>query len=1221
MAHLLRIIMIHGHLQGVVELDVQGHSNICGTNASGKTTLQRLIPVFYGERPNAVVPRTRQKFDRFYLPSANSYLVYEYQRESGAICMAVLTRKGDDGVDYRLVAAPYDSELFLQPTDKGMLGRSYSDFARYLRQQGIEHSSKLDSISDYRSIIQNDTASLKLERLAANKLRQLALRYSLCDNPHRLRHIEKLVSAVHAKEGKMDTLKTMLAAIFEEEGVALPVTGVRSAQVREWVQQVRQSRRLAGLQQQFGKLDGQVGLLDAAELLIAQLQPLLEADAGDCKRLHADLEQQLQLWQQDLQQQEDSYQTGRLERDNRLSQVKSDYQQNQLTLDSIEQRFLDYENRDMPALEQAVEQLGVWRGERDSLDEQLQLLREAEGSSRQRFESRRFELAEELQEFRHQIDQQLEQVRQQENAARDEQARQRRELEDDYQRGVNVEQTRFNEQRLQLMAQQKEVEIRLKGALLEVGELEQLEEQQNRVQTAQERLNAQADEQELLVQAQEQTRHEREQHLQQVNQQRRMVQQAQQVHEQLRRQSEPRTGSLRAFLLEHQPGWQYGIGKLIREDLLERTDLAPHLQSQPDTSLFGLQLDISRIELPGYARDEQQLEQALKDAMQQVREQQVLLEQLEQHQQQLNQQAEQAGQRVNQARQQRSRLRTDLEFAQHSLAQLKQQHDQLKRARREELQQQLEQLQHHLQQQQERQRALLREREAAFRERLLEELADADSRLARLKEEYQQHEANLQARQRSYDQQIRELQHALHQELLEQGIDPQRVGQLEAELKTLRQRIRDTEARRGELEDYRQFMRIEWEQRKPQLVAQEYELRQQRMSLEEQLRELSEIFEQQRNTGRQRIKQGRQQLQEHQQVLGQLQQLLKQAAALPALLEATVDQGLQGATRQERLARMQQALAERSERFGAVNQALQGFERELIRDAAADFMDVWQQQLQQLGVQPAHRALLQAFAGMLRLLEDQQQNLIQQGQMYGNDLQKFFTVFRDLNRRISEQSRRLSAEVTEEFVLEGIGKSEVRIQSTIDELGFWQPLKAFSALYLQWEQHPGELPGESYLKQLTDVAELLRSDQQFSFESLLRLELHLNEGGADLVIRNDRQLLESSSHGMAYLILCKYLLAFTRLLRGDSQVTIHWPIDEIGTLAYHNVEKLFSACANNNIFIVGAFPNPESDVLTLFRQRYLIERQGGHPTRLKRIEPQISRLSQLLQQQREEVAP
>src|SRR5690554_7630341 len=257
---------------------------------------------------------------------------------------------------------------------------------------------------------------------------------------------------------------------------------------------------------------------------------------------------------------------------------------------------------------------------------------------------------------------------------------------------------------------------------------------------------------------------------------------------------------------------------------------------------------------------------------------------------------------------------------------------------------------------------------------------------------------------------------------------------------------------------------------------------------------------------------------------------------------------------------------------------------------------------------------------MLALLEGQQQQLLQEGRNLSDDLDKFFTVFRDLNRRINAQSRRLSDEVADDLKLEGIGRAEVKIQSTIDELGFWEPLKRFSHCYREWQNSERALPDNDYLDALADVVELLRSDQQFSFESLMRLELHLNEGGSDLVIRNDRQLLESSSHGMAYLILCKYLLAFTRLLRGEAKVCIHWPIDEIGTLAYHNVEKLFNASSNNNIFVVGAFPNPESDVLTLFQQRYLIERHSGQPEQLKRIEPQLSRLSQLLQQQRQEIA-
>ena len=1221
MAHLLRIIMINGHLGGVVELDVQGHSNICGSNASGKTTLQRLIPVFYGERPNAVVPRTRQKFDRYYLPNANSYLIYEYRRESGTTCMAVLMRRGDEGVDYRFVASAYDSNLFLQQLDNGELhARSYADFVRHLRVENIEHSNKIDSISDYRAIIQNDVGSLKLDRQAVNRLRQEALRYSLCDKDHRLRHIEKLVSAVHAKEGKMDTLKTMLAAIFEEEGVDLPTTRIKSAQVRDWVQQVRQSRRLQGLRQQFDKLDGQVQQLEDSELLIARLQPLLQQDATELKRGHADLEQQINQWRGELQQQEEHYETQRLEHDNQLSQVKSEQQQTKLTLDSIEQRFHDYEVRDMPALEQAVNQLGVWRAERDSLDEELQLLREAEGSSRQRFESRRFELAEQLQEFRDQTDQQLEQVRGQENAVREEQARKRQELEEDYQRELNVERERFSEQRVQLIGQQKEVEIRLKGSLLEPLELERSEEQQMRVNAAQDALNQKTAALDRLSQEQDKARREQDSHLQQVSEQRLRLQRAQQEHEALQRQSEPKPGSLRAFLQEQQPGWQQRIGKVIRAELLERSDLNPRLVPQAEASLYQLQIELGRLETPPHARDDEQLAQALKDAMAQVREEQAQLETLEKQQKLLNQAGDEAARLASQARQQVQRLRSDLEFAKNSLEQYRQELEQLKRHRREDLRQQLQTLEQRLQQQQQRQKTLLREREDAFQSRKLEELADFEEQLGRLKEHYQQHEQNLQARQRSYDEQIRQLEHALKQKLLEQGIDPNRVSQLESKLKELRQRIRSTEERRDELKDYQEFIRVDWQQRKPQLVAAEYELEQKRLTLEETLRALGEAFNNQRSMQRERIKQGREQAGVLQQQLDSVQKLLRQIEQLPQLPAVPEGEPLQSADCRERIARLQQALVERSERSGAVSKALQQFENDLIRDSAADFMDTWQQQRHQLGEQPAARTMLQAFAGMLRLLEDQQQNLIQQGRNYGSDLYNLFAVFRDLNRRISEQSRRLSAEVTEEFALEGISKSEVRIQSTIDELGFWQPLKAFSASHQQWEQHPGQLPPESYLKQLADVAELLRSDQQFSFESLMRLELHLNEGGSDLVIRNDRQLLESSSHGMAYLILCKYLLAFTRLLRGEAKVTIHWPIDEIGTLAYHNVEKLFNACSNNNIFVVGAFPNPESDVLTLFQQRYLIERQSGQPAQLKRIEPQLSRLSQLLQQQRQEIA-
>jgi len=398
--------------------------------------------------------------------------------------------------------------------------------------------------------------------------------------------------------------------------------------------------------------------------------------------------------------------------------------------------------------------------------------------------------------------------------------------------------------------------------------------------------------------------------------------------------------------------------------------------------------------------------------------------------------------------------------------------------------------------------------------------------------------------------------------------------------------------------------------------------------LKQQLRAVKQALEQQKADYSANQKKLDEQKRQQQELMSQAEQLLAQlrpvfarfnelylADVSPATLVASADIV-------ERLARANEALEQRSKLDSALKTALEQFETILSKDAGPEFLDRLQHEQRQLPEHAGKRQQLPILHSLLQILKDAQQQLLEMGENIGGDLKKFFTVFSDINRRIALQSRRLSEAVADDLVLEGISKSEVRILSTIDELGFWQPLKHFAKLYDDWGASGKALPSDQYLNALADVVDLLRADEQYSIESLLRLELHLSEGGSELVIKNDRQLLESSSHGMAYLILCKYLLAFTRLLRGDAKVAIHWPIDEIGTLAYHNVEKLFAACSSNNIVIVGAFPNPESDVLMLFSHRYLIEPDQHEPAkrRLKRIQPKVSRLAERLASKQQEAS-
>ena len=115
-----------------------------------------------GELPNKVVPKTRMKFDAFYLPHRNSYLVYEYRREAGNVCQAVLTRKQEGGVEYRFVGAPYRPEDYLVETEQGPLALDYTQWASGLRRSGTPVSPKLGATSEFRSVISQRVVIEKL---------------------------------------------------------------------------------------------------------------------------------------------------------------------------------------------------------------------------------------------------------------------------------------------------------------------------------------------------------------------------------------------------------------------------------------------------------------------------------------------------------------------------------------------------------------------------------------------------------------------------------------------------------------------------------------------------------------------------------------------------------------------------------------------------------------------------------------------------------------------------------------------------------------------------------------------------------------------------------------------------------------------------------------------------------------------------------------------------
>ena len=173
---LTRLILIDSYARGkTVEIDLTGHTALTGENASGKTTLLRLLPLFFGEAPSRVIQSddNNLKFARHYLPHTSSYVVFEYERRGQRVLSVIHADGQSDGANYRFINRPFSPDLF---RDSNGLVQS-QDLSRHLTKLGVDFTKPL-SLTLYRQILQNE---------AGREHRQLATMYSFTGSGGRLR--------------------------------------------------------------------------------------------------------------------------------------------------------------------------------------------------------------------------------------------------------------------------------------------------------------------------------------------------------------------------------------------------------------------------------------------------------------------------------------------------------------------------------------------------------------------------------------------------------------------------------------------------------------------------------------------------------------------------------------------------------------------------------------------------------------------------------------------------------------------------------------------------------------------------------------------------------------------------------------------------------------------------------------------------------------------------
>ncbi|UPW19283.1 ATP-binding protein [Agarivorans sp. TSD2052] len=1223
MSGLLRIILIDTHLNGVVELKLDQHSNICGTNASGKTTLQRLIPVFYGEYPSRVVPSTRDSFERWYLPREASYIIYEYQQYNGQHAQVVLSSaREEQGVKYRFIGKPFELEDFIERQDEqGTWFLAPAKLGQQLKK--LQHNgsqlatTRFLNTREYRAIIQNDRS---LQNAGDSDLKAFARQFSMCDPKHGLRHIEKLAKAVHSKEGKMETIKSMIAAILEEEGVTLKPTWVDANKAQAWIRETRLIQQFAAIRPKFVKLEQINQQLLSSEAQLLQLDKSLQSDEQELFSQTEHHQRQLNQLKEALNELEQQWTKQRDLLNQTVSRADADVSSFDKQLNQIEDDYLAWQDKQIEDALSAVEQLPQWREQAREVSERHQLLTEQHSDIEAHFNQRKSEINEQLNnaltklhKTKDQLQQQLNQERQQQQV----------ELNNEQQR----QQTQISqvEQKFQQQQHQHQLELaQLEAGTLQMGytedESRQLNIMDNRLDEAsqqQQLLSSQMRQHNEQLQQLKQQRQHADQQLATISQQNRQLEQK---LSQLKSNLQPEDGSLLAHLRSEHPQWEHSIGKLINPELLSRRDLKPHGE-ETTHNIFGLALDLKAIDAPECAATEQQIKLQIDQVQQRYQEAQKQLKQTETALADANKAVQAQDLSVaectaahHNSEDQLKRLHEEKQLLKENFSSALQQRQSIARQQQSKLKSYLEnaQAQH---------QNYLEELHEQHQEAKLEKMAWWEEKVDALALQLSQAQDAITQRQTQAKQALKQSEQWYRGELQEQGLDDQLIIDLAKQKRQLNQQIQDAEQYRDQVSEYKIWHQQVWLSQKPQLNDALANARQQQSSAKQALGEQQAQFKQQRDNQQNQLTQLKQQVEqlEQQHALSQnLLRKIKQLALVNGPQHKTSGNDI-GGSPAERTRQAEQQIQQRNQQLEQVNESVRHFDSLLAQQAGSDLSETWERsraacrrQTEDGETSLAYRELVPHLSELLNGLVPQKvQGLIDHGRNLGMSISSFYQNLSDIDQRILSQSRRITREIGEDLSLDGVSDSAVKIRSKISELEFWDELKAFVENFQAWQQQGfNQLPNEDYANSMRIALDIIgRSALKEGVSRLLLIELTLREGNSDLVIRTDRQLNESSSHGMAYLILCKFLLAFTRLLRGNADTYIHWPIDELGTLHQSNVKKIFDACDHNQIRILGAFPNPESEVLDLFTHRYIIDRDKRQ---LQVVQPRVNLLQQKL---------
>lgn len=223
----------------------------------------------------------------------------------------------------------------------------------------------------------------------------------------------------------------------------------------------------------------------------------------------------------------------------------------------------------------------------------------------------------------------------------------------------------------------------------------------------------------------------------------------------------------------------------------------------------------------------------------------------------------------------------------------------------------------------------------------------------------------------------------------------------------------------------------------------------------------------------------------------------------------------------------------------------------------------------------------------------------------GEQLCGMLEIIHEHKAAVKRASNEIASSIRTQLVFKDITKLEFTVESTIDEsTGIFPSLKkfkqAFQAGSLQTVQSKqsyskDQFPDEHIIQALESSYKSLKNTdfRTHNRGDMIKLVINLIEHGNERTITNNNTLVKVSSEGMTRMIILSMFAALSAYINKDKDLTIHIPFDELGTIYPANTVRLINLMIDSNITIVTAQPSIESAIRDYFDYSWLIDTKSG----------------------------